>query len=123
MGVNADPRPALSRFRKQWPEKRPFITDEAARLLCEGHCLLNVWIGTGILAVLFVSREAWKAKHRQGDVTLSFGWQKVAVMDAAEPRHHVKPHCTVSFEVGEFVRIIRRLRRLSAQCRFRDVAV
>jgi hypothetical protein len=39
----------------------------------------------------------------QGDVTLSFGWQKVAVMDAAEPRHQVKPHCTVSFEVGELV--------------------
>src|ERR1700722_19006109 len=26
-------------------------------------------------------------------------------MDTAEPRHQVKPHCTVSFEVGELVRI------------------
>src|SRR5882724_4728743 len=26
-------------------------------------------------------------------------------MDAAEPRHKVKPHCTISFEVGELVRI------------------
>src|SRR5713226_6026084 len=98
-------RLALSRFRKQWPEKRPFITDEAARFFCEGDRLLNVWIGTSVLAVLFVGREAWKAKHRRGDVTLSFGRQKVAVMDAAEPRHQVKPHCTVGFEVGELVRI------------------
>src|ERR1700731_2541639 len=106
MRVNADPRPALSRFRKQWPEKRPFITNEAARLFCEGYRLLNVWIGASVLAaVLFVGREARKAKHSQGDVALSFGWQKVAVKDAAEPGHQVKPHCTVSFEVGEFVRI------------------
>src|SRR6202040_2374201 len=89
----------------QRPEKRPFITDEATRLFCEGYRLLNLWIGACVLAVLFVGREARKAKHRQGDVTLSFGWQKVAVMDAAEPRHQVKPHCTVSFEVGELVRI------------------
>lgn len=63
-----------------------------ARLLCEGHGLLNVRIGAGILAVLFVGRETRKAKHRHGDVTLSFGWQKVAVMDAAEPRSsHIAP--------------------------------
>ena len=31
--------------------------------------------------------------------------QEVAVMDTAEPWHQVKPHCTVSFEVGELVRI------------------
>src|ERR1700694_3219721 len=105
MRVNADPYPALDRSRKQWPKKGPFITDEAARLFCEGYGLLNIRIRTSVLALLFVGGEARKAKHRQGDVTLSFGWQKIAVMDAAEPRHQVKPHCTVSFEVGELVRI------------------
>jgi hypothetical protein len=99
------PRPPLVRFRKQWPEKRTFITDEAARLSCEGHCLLNVWIGASVLTVLFVSREAGKAKHSHGDITLSFGWQKVAVMYATEPWHQLKPHCTVSFKVGELIRI------------------
>src|ERR1700687_4222695 len=97
-------RQVLSRLRKQWPKKRPFITDEAARLFCEGYRLLNVWIGTGVLAVLFVGRKARKAEHRQGDVTRSFGWQEVAVMNAAKPRHQIKPYCTVSFEVGEPVR-------------------
>src|ERR1700682_953315 len=94
-------RLALSRFRNQWPEKRPF----PARFFCKGYRLPNVWIGASVLAVLFVGREARKAKHRKGDVTLAFGRQKVAVMDAAEPRHQVKPHCTVGFEVGELVRI------------------
>src|SRR6202022_4533419 len=105
MRVNADPYPALDRSRKQWPKKGPFITDEAARLFCEGYGLLNIWIHTCVLAVLFVGREARKAKHRQGDVSLSFGWQKIAGMDAVEPRHQGNPHCTESFEVGELVRI------------------
>jgi hypothetical protein len=105
MHANTGSRPTLSGFRKQWSKKRPFITDEAARLFCEGYGLLNIRVGTSVLAVLFVGREAPKAEHRQGDVTLSFGWQKVAVMDAAEPRHQVKPHGTVGFEVDELVRI------------------
>src|SRR5882757_5271083 len=95
----------LSRFRKQWPEKRAFITDEAARLFCEVYCLLNVWIDGSVLAVLFVGRKTRKAEHRQGDVARSFGWQKVAMMDAAEPRHQLKPHGAVSFEVGELVQM------------------
>ena len=78
--VIAEPRPDLSRFREQWPEERPFIADETARLFCEGHRLRNVWIGASVLAVLFVGREARKAEHRQGHITFSFGWQKARRM-------------------------------------------
>jgi hypothetical protein len=46
MRVNAESRPALSRFR---PEKRPIITDEVARLFCEGDRLLDVRIGASDL--------------------------------------------------------------------------
>src|ERR1700704_1025089 len=67
---NPDLCPALDRSRKQWPKKGSLITDEAARLFGEGYGLLNIRIRTSVLAVLFVGREARKAKHRQGDVTL-----------------------------------------------------
>jgi hypothetical protein len=103
--VNAAPRWFLGRFRKQWPEKRPFVTDETARFLCKGNRLLNVWINCSVFAVLFVGREARKAEHRQGHVTFSFGWQKVAVMDTAEPRHQIKPHCAIRLKVGDPVRM------------------
>src|ERR1043166_1074051 len=92
------------RLRKQGPEKRPFIADEATCLSCEVDRLLHVRIGGGVLAVLLVGGKARKAEHRERDVTLSFGWQKVAVMDAAEARHQIKPHRTISLEFGELVR-------------------
>src|SRR5947209_1493046 len=50
----------LSCFRKQWPDKRPFIPDEAARFFCKGYRLLNVRISDSVLAVLVVSCEARK---------------------------------------------------------------
>jgi hypothetical protein len=49
MRVNAESHPALSRFRKRWPEKRPFITNEAARLFREGDRLLDDRIGASDL--------------------------------------------------------------------------
>src|SRR5688572_8774334 len=74
-------RSTLGHLRKQWPEKRPLVASEAAHLLCEVYRLLNIRIVGCVLAVLFVGRQARKAEHRQRDVTRSFGWQKVAVMD------------------------------------------
>src|SRR5262249_23598258 len=93
--------PFLRLLRKQWPEKRSFVAGEAARLPGESHGFLNVRIVFRILAVLFIGRQTRKAEHRQRYVALAFGWQKVAVMDATEPRHQVDPHGTVGLELGD----------------------
>src|SRR5579871_3644174 len=92
---------SLGRFRKQWPEKRPLMAGKTARLPDEGDGLLDIRIRLGVLAVLFVGRETRKAEHRQRYVALSLGWQKIAVMRAAEARHQLQPHRSILLEIGE----------------------